>query len=299
MNNSTPSSHAEQNACYLCNNTSFKRREGQVRDAPHLAILECTDCGLVTLGCHDHIQSGHYERSGMYGGTTRPIDALLRDSNADDERRFDMLRSYLPNKRVLDFGCGNGGFLLLASTLAASVTGVELETRVREHWNERLTILPNLPSPATHRSQSDGFDLITAFHVIEHLPDPLAVLSQMQTLLAPSGQIIIEVPSSDDALLTLYLNAAFQRFTYWSQHLFMFNAATLKTLAVKSGLSVKAIRQFQRYPLSNHLYWLSHGRPGGHQQWAFLDSPQLNEAYSASLATIGKCDSLIAYLEAT
>ena len=109
--------------------------------------------------------------------------------------------------------------------------------------------------------------------------------------------MVIEVPSSEDALLTLYDNDAFQHFTYWSQHLFLFNAETLRLLATKAGLRVVSIQQFQRYPLSNHLHWLSRSLPGGHQNWSFLDTPALTESYAASLAAVGKCDTLIAHLE--
>ena len=108
---------------------------------------------------------------------------------------------------------------------------------------------------------------------------------------------MIEVPSSEDALLTLYDSDMFQRFTYWSQHLFLFNAETLRILAAQAGLRVVSIQQFQRYPLSNHLHWLSRNLPGGHQHWSFLDTPALTEAYAASLAAVGKCDTIIAYLE--
>ena len=109
--------------------------------------------------------------------------------------------------------------------------------------------------------------------------------------------MIIEVPSSEDALLTLFDCDAFQRFTYWSQHLFLFNAETLRQLASQAGLKVIAMQQYQRYPLSNHLHWLSQGNPGGHQKWSFLNSPILAEAYANTLAAIGKCDTLVAHLE--
>jgi hypothetical protein len=116
-------------------------------------------------------------------------------------------------------------------------------------------------------------------------------------LLAKRGRLVVEVPSSEDALLTLYNNDAFQRFTYWSQHLFMFSAETLRRLALQAGLRAVSIQQFQRYPLCNHLHWLSRNRPGGHNEWPFLDTPALNEAYASSLAAIGKCDTLIGYFE--
>jgi hypothetical protein len=51
---------------------------------------------------------------------------------------------------------------------------------------------------------------------------------------------------------------------HWSQHLFLFNTETLRLLADKAELRIVSIQQCQRYPRSNHLYWLSQGKPGGH-----------------------------------
>ena len=164
---------------------------------------------------------------------------------------------------------------------------------MRDHYGDTLTLHPDVQATAGQQ-----FDLVTAFHVVEHLPDPRQMLRELGTLLAPSGRLVIEVPSSDDVLLTLYDCSAFQSFTYWSQHLFLFNADTLRRLAGQAGLKVVAIEQYQRYPLANHLHWLSQGRPGGHSAWSFLDTPSLRDAYGSALAAIGKCDTLIAHLEA-
>lgn len=277
--------------CYLCESTSFNTRKGQVRDAPDLKILECTHCGLVTLSSLEHIQSGFYEESGMHGAEPTSMDTWLKDTDWDDQRRFDMLKPMLPNKKLLDFGCGAGGFLNKAQRLADTVAGIELERRVREHWGSQITIYPDA------ESAGGGYDLITAFHVVEHLPDPKGILNILTKMLTNKGRILIEVPSSTDALLTLYDSEAFQHFTYWSQHLFLFNAETLRRLAEQAGLRIVTIQQFQRYPLSNHLHWLSQNKPGGHQTWAFLDSPELKMAYANALAAMGRCDTLIAHLE--
>ena len=145
--------------------------------------------------------------------------------------------------------------------------------------------------------QWGGYDLITAFHVVEHIQDPRGIISNLGKLLKPKGRLIVEVPNADDALLTLYDCDAFQRFTYMSQHLFLFNASTLALLAKQAGLRDIAIQYYQRYSLANHLHWLSLGRPGGHQHWAFLDTPELSHTYAQSLSAIGRTDTLIAYLE--
>jgi hypothetical protein len=132
------------------------------------------------------------------------------------------------------------------------------------------------------------------FHVLEHIPDPRSVLEQLSTMLTSGGQIVVEVPNADDALLTLYHSEPFAHFTYWSCHLFLYTAQTLKMLFSQVNLKINYIRQIQRYPLSNHLYWLANGKPGGHEKWHFLDSPELRAAYEKQLAAIGKCDTLVA-----
>ncbi len=219
------------------------------------------------------------------------MEQWLRDTAHDDQRRFDMLMPAIVNRKLLDFGCGAGGFLLKAQALASAVTGVELEERVQDYWGDALVLHRSL------NAAGGGYDLITAFHVVEHLADPRSVLRELASRLASGGRLVVEVPSSDDALLTLYENDAFQNFTYWSQHLYLFNSGTLGTLASQAGLKIVAIEQFQRYPLSNHLHWLSRNQPGGHQKWAFLDSPELHKAYANALAAVAKCDTLIAHLE--
>src|SRR5579872_879543 len=110
--------------CYLCGAAKFVRRKGQVRDAPTLAVLECRECGLVALDSHDHIRPDHYENSRMHGAAPGSIESLLRQCDADDRRRFEMLAPVITDRRLLDFGCGAGGFLCHARTLASEVAGV-------------------------------------------------------------------------------------------------------------------------------------------------------------------------------
>ncbi|MDB9530359.1 class I SAM-dependent methyltransferase [Nodularia spumigena CS-1038] len=262
-----------------------------VRDAPDLEIRECDNCGLVYLSSTAHIDDEHYGNSGMFGSKPPNIEDLLKATSEDDQRRFEILKSSLVNKNLLDFGCGSAGFLIRAKDLAHSVAGVEIERRMSKHWEGKLLIHSEL------ESAGGGYDLITAFHVIEHLKDPIKIIKDLLGMLKDNGRLVIEVPSSDDVLLTLYKCASFQKFTYWSQHLYLFNPRTLSELAKQAGARIIAIKQFQRYPLSNHLYWLSNAKPGGHEQWNFLDTDALHEAYSNVLASLGKCDTIIAYLE--
>lgn len=280
--------------CYLCGGTEFKKRPGSVRDRPELEVFECASCGLVFLSSFDHIGDSFYESSEMHGKDALDIQAWIRETEWDDERRFQYLKSALPNQRLLDFGCGAGGFLLKMRDLAATAHGVEPETRLSSHYKSHgLTVFQNL-SDVPNDIGMEGYDIITMFHVLEHIPDPKSILAELSEMLADSGQIIVEVPNADDALLTLYKNKPFSNFTYWSCHLFLFTSKTLRTLFTQVNLKVNYIKQVQRYPLANHLYWLVNGKPGGHKKWHFLNSPNLHASYEKQLAAIGKCDTILA-----
>lgn len=265
-------------------------RDGTVRDNKALRVLECTQCGLVFLSSFDHIRTDLYANSGMHSEQGNLSD-WLRETARDDERRVNYLRSQIENRSVLDFGCGAGGFLLRAREYARNVAGVEVENANRRFFEDS-----QLNVSASLDEVSGTYDVITLFHVLEHLPDPRAELTKISQKLNDGGRIIIEVPNANDALLTLYKNKEFSNFTYWSLHLFLFTNATLAELCKQAVLSVDYVRQIQRYPLSNHLYWLSQGKPGGHKAWIHLDSPELNRYYEMQLANIGSCDTIIASL---
>lgn len=287
-----PPTNTESQTCYLCHSPVFSIRPGSVRDKPELKVHECGGCGLVYLSSFAHAEKDFYEESGMHGAALPEIDKWLADTAADDERRFLHFKEQLRGRTVLDFGCGAGGFLLRAREVASGIWGVELERRLQEHFRRQgLTVYEGLDQVCPPAQK--GFEFITLFHVLEHLPDPKIMLSRLATLLSSDGQIIIEVPHANDALLTLYECEPFSHFTYWSCHLFLFTVKTLEMLAAQSGLKVNYINQVQRYPLSNHLHWLATGKPGGHQKWPHLDSPQLTAAYEKQLAALGKCDTLL------
>ncbi len=277
--------------CYLCGSNQYKVLPGKVRDRSDLDICECRDCHLVYLSSQKHISNEHYQNSGMHGNSLPSIKTWLSETEVDDERRFQFLKENIRGREVLDFGCGNGGFLLKSKEVASAVYGIELEKRLQEHFSvNQLSVWENL-EVALHSNRK--IDLITAFHVIEHISDPADIITTLSKLLKPNGKMFFEIPSSSDVLLRLYESKPFSEFTYWSQHLYLFNASNLVKLVDKTGLTLNWIKQVQRYPLSNHLYWLSKGEPGGHIKWNFLNSDVLNSSYEASLASLGMCDTLL------
>jgi hypothetical protein len=98
--------------CYLCAGREFPKRPGSVRDRPELEVFECVSGGLVFLSSFDHIRDGFYENSEMHGEEMPDVQPWLNDTVWDNERRFQYLKSVLPDRRLLDFECGAGGLLL-------------------------------------------------------------------------------------------------------------------------------------------------------------------------------------------
>lgn len=97
--------------------------------------------------------------------------------------------------RLLDVGCATGRFLQRMKAIGWRVSGIELDP---EAAATAKTVTPDIVigDPSTVTLPAHGFDLITAFHVIEHLPDPLGALRNMLGWLAPGGLMIVEVPNT-------------------------------------------------------------------------------------------------------
>ncbi|MDN3718839.1 methyltransferase domain-containing protein [Roseibium salinum] len=145
------------------------------------------------------------------------------------------------------------------------------------------------------RIKQSSQDVVFAFHVVEHLPDPLAALSDLRRLLKNDGYIVVEVPHASDFLLSHLKSDAFTKFTVWSQHLILHTRESLKRLLLNCGYTDIVVEGIQRYPLSNHLGWLAMQAPGGHKTpLSVLDTPELKSAYQAALQKIDATDTLVA-----
>lgn len=276
--------------CYLCGNNKFEKISNRVRDIKNKSVLQCKKCELVFLENFNHIKNNFYEKSKMRQGEEQPKGwkAYLDKCAQDDFRRAEFLKKEVEGKSLLDFGCGAGGFLSMLKNIK-KITGVEKDEKIikKIQKNFNLKIYEDLGEIR------EKFDVITLFHVIEHLKNPKKILERLRGFLNPEGKIIIETPNSSDALLTLYNCRTFSDFYYWSCHLHLFNEKSIKLLLKKCGYQSAQVVQIQRYPLSNHLYWLARRKPDGHKIWNFLNNKELNILYQNQLAKKGICDTIL------
>ncbi|MEK6731512.1 MAG: class I SAM-dependent methyltransferase [Pseudomonadota bacterium] len=277
--------------CYLCDSENIMFVDGRVRDKHHLKPLRCENCGLVFLNKTDHIDHDYYKETYTEEQfSNMSLEMYLNEYYQDNKRQADKILPLITNCSYLDVGCGAGGVLRLVREHCSAACGVELQTK----WREELIQQGFIVFDQLSKVKDQSVDVASVFHVLGHVHCPVEFLREIKSKIKPNGKLIIEIPNANDALLLLYDCKAFSSFIYLSPHLFIFNPSTLELLFKKAGFKQWTIQQVQRYPLSNHLMWLVKGKPGGHQQWSFIDTSRLQEAYESSLAALGCCDTLFA-----
>jgi SAM-dependent methyltransferase len=170
-----------------------------------------------------------------YDESERAIDER---SVASKRARFPeyetLLREAFPSPgRVLDVGCNAGELLQLFAERGWSVAGVEASPGPAAYARKRLgesiwhgTVESALP-------ETERFDLVTLTHVLEHLHDPVGVLSRLRRALRPGGRLLVEVPNANDFLLPLW--RGFYRPLCPGDHLSFFTDRTLIAALQRAG----------------------------------------------------------------
>lgn len=208
----------------------------------------------------------------------------------DDIRRANQFKKLFKKKDILDFGCGWGGFLRNISKYK-SLNGVELRKECINHIQQNLKKINISNNINSFRKK---FDIITLFHVLEHIPYQVETLKSLKSKLKKGGKIIIEVPHAKDFLILQKELKEFKNFTFWSEHLILHTYNSLKTMLLRSGFKNIKIQYYQRYNFSNHLGWFLKKKPGGHDFYNNIISEDLNRSYSENLKKICQTDTLIA-----
>lgn len=134
---------------------------------------------------------------------------------------------------VLDVGCGAGSFLNLARSAGLQTFGLELNPTAAEKARAKgHVIFDRLLHELTADACPDGFDLITLFQVLEHVPDPVDILKQASARLKPGGYISVAVP----------FKSGIYRFMPWDpsqwppHHISRWSLQDFKTLSKQAGL---------------------------------------------------------------
>jgi 2-polyprenyl-3-methyl-5-hydroxy-6-metoxy-1,4-benzoquinol methylase len=157
-----------------------------------LTLVSCSDCDFVFLNprLSQAALMRLEDRSEVY-----EMDAL--ETSREIDARLDLLKWLTPFTtrigRLLDVGCNRGLLLQAAKRMGWDPVGVELSTIAAER--ARLSAGVPVYAELTDVPGPSRFDLIVAWHVLEHTTDPVSFLSQIRSLLAPRGVVAVQVPS--------------------------------------------------------------------------------------------------------
>ncbi|HWS16154.1 MAG TPA: class I SAM-dependent methyltransferase, partial [Candidatus Methylomirabilis sp.] len=183
---------------------------------------------------------------------------------------FRLLRMQAILRRVpgpgsfLDVGCGRGLLPALFLERGWRASGTQLSRTAAEAARRRYGVevavgeLPELPLPA------EGYDVVTFFHVLEHLDRPEAYLVKARELLVPAGLLVVEVPNFASPGFRILGTRNFC--TDYPNHLVFFTPDTLRRLLLRCGFSVDAVSHFSLeyspYTTLQNLLNLLPGEPG-------------------------------------
>lgn len=190
---STPPRIHELRVCPGCSgDASDPIRVGQA------ALFKCRDCGVVFAPEYAD-PADVYTDGYLLGHTDFGLD--LRDPLFQEflahaaEIRMARIERVQPVGSMLDVGCGTGEVLAVAANRGWQVTGVEpvLESATFARERRSVDVRPTTLEESGLPERS--FDVVSAFHVLEHMVDGAEFLRTLTRWVRPGGHLVVEVPN--------------------------------------------------------------------------------------------------------
>ncbi len=212
-------------------------------------VVRCDDCGLVFL----NPQPGDDELARIHGTNNFPGGdneagriVVSKAKQAAARLFLSEIRRYhgFETGRLLEVGCGDGDFLVLAEAAGWQVTGIEYSPDACKIAQQRLK---NGKVSCGELQQaglaSEQFDLCVVSDVIEHDKSPLEFLREIHRLLKPGGTLMIATPSIDSWSVRFMRQNANE---FKAGRLTYFDRQTIQTALFKSGFREIIIQAGQK-----------------------------------------------------
>ena len=234
--------------CPICNNSDFKefiKTKDFFLTQEDFSIYYCISCGFkFTYPVPSPENIGIYYKSSEYVSHSDTKKGLFYQlyhivKNYTLKNKFNLINKYSKKGSILDYGCGTGDFLKAFKENNWNCFGVEPDTKTRQYATEKQNL--NIISPEKiDVFEKKSLEVITLWHVLEHIPDLNEKLITFKSLLKDNGTLVIAVPNCDSYDAEYYEK-------YWAaydvpRHLHHFNKKTLTLLLEKNGFEVIKIK---------------------------------------------------------
>lgn len=163
-------------------------------------IVKCHECGFRFTNPRPKSEDlGKYYESTDYishsdsrKGLFASVYQLVRKYTLS--RKLALISKFQQNGEILDIGCATGQFLNYMAEHGWSATGIEPDEKTRAHAISEYG-LKVFPEEQLNILEKSSFDVITMWHVLEHVSELNARMEQLKNLLKPQGTLIIAVPN--------------------------------------------------------------------------------------------------------
>ena len=215
--------------CHLCASADLRLfSPTDAKNRQPLSMALCRSCSLVQqtqlpdrAELHEYY-SRQYRQDYKQSVTPTPY-RIHRAGRVALERLSRLLPYREPHHQLLcDVGAGGGELVFMAHQAGLSARGLEPHEGYSEFAREQYGV--SIETGGIDQLTPGCADVVTLFHVLEHLPDPMRAMAQIHEGLRPGGLLVIEVPN------ILQWDASPSN-TYFGAHLFYFNRLTLLALA--------------------------------------------------------------------
>jgi SAM-dependent methyltransferase len=233
----------ETSVCPLCASPEHERlfiaRDRLVGLPGEFPVVRCNDCGFVFLNPRPVAQA----LSAYYPDSYYPIDETSETPEAITVargllRRIERAR---PGRRlrILDAGCGTGLFLKFARDAGHDVHGVELSESAVAYGRHVYGLPLETGTIESADLPNAAFDVVTMWHVLEHMVDPVEALRVVERVLKPGGLLLFGVPNIASLEANLFGRRWFSLDA--PRHLVHFSPDHAEQTVEKAGLTIDRI----------------------------------------------------------
>ena len=194
--------------------------------------------------------------------------------------------------KLLDIGCGNGRYLSALRKLGWQTYGIEQNPNSSEYARTELHLNVETEDLLNYKYKDKFFDVITMWHSLEHLYEPIPTLKEVKRILKDDGLLVIAVPNVDSFAAKVFKENWYQ--LEIPIHLIAFSPDSITRMLDSAGFKVKKIYYDRRNsPLSRSLRNLKDGK---YRLLSKLSRFKvLIKTFNFILAMFGYCDSIVVH----